>query len=888
MKLPRLLTLFVIGLSIASPGGAQDDASQLFLDVVQPALEQQCLGCHGQANTFAELDLTTREKALMGGGRGPSILPGDADGSLLVQVVEHSAVDLTMPPGGADKKLPAATLDAIRRWVAGGAPYASGAPDAEGETAANWDFEEKDLWAFRPVRPTKPPTDGVDPARVHTPVDSFILAKLAEAGLEPAPPADKLSLLRRVTYDLTGLPPTPREVDAFLGDDSDSAYKRVVERLLASPAYGERWSRRWLDVTRYADTSGYSNDFERPNAWRYRDYVIRAFNQDKPYDRFVLEQIAGDELFPDNPEAILATGFLRTGPWEHTGMSVAAVTRQLFLDDVTHHIGQSFLAMTMGCAKCHDHKFDPLPTKDFYRMRAVFATTAFARRPLDFLPAEPTQDFAEGRGRYKRLLADLDLRIKDLFKLERERYAKEVGREEARKASTQVLQRRMDRELVEKLKLFRKHTSLHKESAQRYEPLAFSVSSGLVEEWNDVGPNGAKSFLKAEDYRKAEMHILVGGDVQAPGERVSPGALEAVARYSGLPAARIPETLAGRRTALARWIADPRNPLTARVMVNRIWQGHFGLGIALNANNFGKMGGKPSHPELLDWLANFFVDQGWSVKAVHRVILYSGAYQRSTRHPHPDILKAKDPDNRLLAAFSPRRLEAEELRDSLLAVAGQLSESRGGPGTYPQINTDVARQPRHAMGSLQPAYRPAPTKLDRNRRSIYSFQQRSLIDPLIEVFNGANPDLTCERREASTVPTQAFALINSEMAHEMALEMAARIERESDTADQRIERAFRLAYGRAPSDDERRLAAEHLTRMRALHDGRRVGPRKDPRPIVHTIISELTGEKFEFIQPEEMADYQHNLHPSQVGPETRALADLTLALINSNEFAYVY
>ncbi|MBI1355609.1 MAG: DUF1549 domain-containing protein [Acidobacteria bacterium] len=876
-----LYVLPLLNLLGAAPLAAAD-ADRLYVDVVRPAFEQQCLGCHGQGNTFGKLDLTSREKALAGGGRGPALTPGDPDASLLLQAVNHAAAAPAMPPGGADKKLPAETIAAIREWIAGGAPFASG------QAAQKWDYDEADLWAFRPLTGPQPPTQGVDPGLVRTPVDSFVLAKLSEQGLQPAPRADKLALLRRVSFDLTGLPPTPDQVRAFLDDPSPDAYKKVVERLLASPAYGERWGRHWLDVTRYADTSGYSNDFERPTAWRYRDYVIRSFNQDKPYNRFVLEQIAGDEIFPDDPEAILATGFLRMGPWEHTGMSVAAITRQLFLDDVTHSVGQTFLGLTLGCARCHDHKFDPIPTKDYYSIQAAFATTAFARRPLDFLATESTAGFEAGRRRYAEMIAGLEAEAEELHEIARRRMAREDGEEAAAKANTGVLQRKLDQEEAELLKLFRKHISIHKESAERYEPNAFSVTSGLNEPWNDVGPVGANSFLKKDDYRNAETFVLVGGDVQAPGDAVQPGALQAVARFSGLPAPRIPTAVGERRAALARWIADERNPLTPRVMVNRIWQYHFGRALAANANNFGKMGKKPSHPELLDWLARFFLDQGWSVKAVHRVIVLSETYQRSARHPDAEALAEKDPDNQYLAYFSPRRLESEELRDALLQVSGELSADRGGPGAYPQISSEVARQPRHAMGSVQPAYHPAPTKLKRNRRSIYSFQQRSLIDPLIEGFNGANPDLTCERREASIVPTQAFALLNSELSHDLALAMAARLEREADSLDARIARAFELAYGRAPSEAELSRSRSHVEAMAALHREHPAAPPQPAPPVIHTITSELTGEQFQFQQPDEVVEYEANLHPSQVSPETRALADLTLALMNSNEFVYVY
>ncbi len=870
-----LIRILTFGLAMSVLALSATTGEELFRSKIQPALKQQCLGCHGEANTFAKLDLRTREAALKGGQNGPSIVSGDPDASLLVGAIDHVG-ELKMPPGGTEKQLTADLRQAFRDWISAGAPYAAA------QTETNWDFEEADLWAFRPVKKVSAPSQGVDPANVRTPVDSFILAKLAERGLKPGPRADNLTLIRRVTFDLTGLPPTPEEVDAFLADNSDGAYKNIVERLLASPSYGERWGRHWLDVTRYADTAGYSNDFERPNAWRYRDYVIRSFNQDRPYDRFVLEQIAGDELFPQNPEAIIATGFLRSGPWEHTGMAVVAVTRQLFLDDVTHHVGQSFLGMTLACARCHDHKFDPLPTKDYYRMQAVFSKTAFARRPLPFLRSESTDGFDAGRKPFEERLAELKRRMENLLKAARVRLAKEKGETHAAEAISQILQRYMDKEEAELLKLLRKRTTMHNQSRLRFEPLAMTVTSGLKPDWDDSVPSG--TFMQKNEYEEAKTHILVGGDVQAPSEEVTPGVLEAVERYSDLASPEIPDTLGGRRAALAKWIADPKNPLTARVMVNRVWQYHFGQGLARNANNFGKMGKKPSHPELLDWLAGFFVEQGWSVKAVHRVILYSEAYQRSGRHPDHKMLEEKDPNNLYLARFSPRRLEAEELRDSMLAVAGELSDLTGGPGTYPQINSGVAEQPRHAMGTLRPLYEPEPTRRRRNRRSVYSFQQRSLIDPMVEVFNGANPDLTCEMRESSTVPTQAFTLLNSEQSREVALIMAERLQSQHD----RAEAAFKLAYGRSPSPDERQWTSEFLAKMAEHHAANPVDPREGPKDIVHNITSELTGEKFEFVQPARQGAYEHNPHPSEASPETRALADLALALFNSNEFVYVY
>ena len=877
-KLPSAeVRVAVVVLAMVGPALSAPSAADLFAETIQPVLKQQCLGCHGEANTFAKLDLRSRTAAIKGGGRGPAIVSGDPDASLLVSAIDHAG-EVQMPPGGVDKQLSADVRRAFRAWIRAGAPY------AEAGTAANWEFDEADLWAFRPVRRVKLPTAGVDPELVRTSVDSFILAKLAERNLEPAPRADKATLVRRLSYDLTGLPPTPAQVDAFLADTSSDAYKSLVERLLSSPRYGERWGRHWLDVTRYADTSGYSNDFERPNAWRYRDYVIRSFNQDKPYDRFVLEQVAGDELFPDSPEAIIATGFLRSGPWEHTGMAVAAVSRQLFLDDVTHHVGQSFLGLTLGCARCHDHKFDPIPTRDYYRLQAVFARTAFARRPLDFLPQESAQGFDSGRRPFEARIATLQLRMHDLHEAARVRLAEAKGPAVATKAGSSILQRYMDKEQAELLKLLRKRVSMHKLSVLRFEPLAMTVSNGLVPAWETVAARS--SYMQAAEYLRAKTHVLVGGDVQSPAQEVAPGVLEAVERYAGFPSPEIPTGLDGRRAALAKWIASPRNPLTARVMVNRIWQYHFGRGLAGNPNNFGKMGEKPSHPALLDWLAGFFVDQDWSVKAVHRVILLSEAYQRASAHPNRAVVAAKDPGNIYLSHFRPRRLAAEEIRDSMLAVAGEMSDMTGGPGTYPQINGNVARQPRHAMGTLRPVYEAEPSRRRRNRRSVYSFQQRSLLDPLIEAFNGANPELTCERRESSTVPTQAFALLNAEQSRDMALITGLRVAQARPA--ERIDTAFRLAFGRRPGSDELAWSREFLATMAARHAERPAPPRQPPDDVVHHITSELTGERFEFVQPAYGGPYEHNPHPSEASPEIRALADLALALFNSNEFVYVY
>jgi mono/diheme cytochrome c family protein len=849
---------------------ATESAEALFRDKVQPTFKQHCLGCHGEGELFGQLDLRTRDGLVEGGSRGRAIVPGDAGASLLYRVVEQSG-ELRMPPAG---RLPGEAVAAIGEWIDGGAPFGDGSNTA----GLDWDeFEEEDLWAFLPVSKIDAPGD----------VDSFLRLKLAEAALTPAPRADRRTLIRRATIDLTGLPPTPEQVEAFVTNPAGdkAAFGKVVDRLLASPRYGERWGRHWLDVTRYGDTAGFSNDYERPNAWRYRDYVIRSFNNDKPYDRFVLEQVAGDELFPDDPEAILATGFLRMGPWEHTGMSVTAITRQQWLDDVTHSTATAFLGLTLGCAKCHDHKFDPIPTKDYYRVQAAFATTAFAKRPLPFLPEEDSSGFAAGKKRIEGLIAQLERKRAHLAQVSRRHLMEQfrVSRFEDVPQASRKLDAGLTDEEMWARRIVNKHLSHHAESVKRYQPLAFSVTSGLVEDWNDVGPGGAGSYMKQPDYENVEMHVLVGGSFESPGERVAPGVLSAIDRYSGFRTPKLPETTSGRRSALAKWIADSRNPLTARVMANRVWQHHFGRGLAANANNFGKMGSKPTHPALLDWLAGRFVEEGWSIKALHRIIMASDAYQRASKAP--DGAAERDPENSLLSHFTPRRVEAEVLRDSLLVVAGELSLSMGGPGTNPQISRDAAEQPRFTQGGLRPPYYEEGRRKDRNRRSVYSFQQRSLIDPMIEVLNGASVDLSCERRDSTTVPTQAFALFNGELSYDLALAFAHRLQNETDRV---VERAFKLAYGRSPTDEEGVLAERHIREMTAYHLEHPPVPPAERKALVRALPSQLSGATFRFTEDLPPWEHEENLHANQVGPETRALADLALVLFNSNEFAYVY
>ncbi len=909
-----LVVLFALSSPIARGEQAkaadpQAEAAQWFRNKGLPLLQAKCVVCHGNdpKKLHGDLDLRTRAGMMAGGKSGTAaIIAGDPDRSLLYQAVARLDPKRAMPPKENDR-LTGEEVAGFRLWIAAGAPWPEGIlargenwSAADGITVAtsggrtpDWTerkYRREDLWAYRPIaRPAVPAAAGTGNA-----LDAFLRQKMHGKGIvQTAPPADKRTLLRRATFDLLGLPPTPEEMEAFLRDDSPEAFACVVERLLASPHHGEQWARHWLDVVRYADTSGFANDYERPNAWRYRDYVVRSFNQDKAYDRFLLEQIAGDELEPENPEMLIAVGFLRMGPWEQTGMSVAAVTRQHFLDDVTHAVGVTVLGQGLRCARCHDHKFDPVPTKDYYRMQAVFAPVQFAERDVPFLASENSAGFAEGRAISQRRLreaqeAQAKLRAKNQAAVAA--YLKQRGvarwtdlpetdRPERQKVglSTQELS-------VQKIQ--QKRSDYFERELERFEPRAFSVYNGPL---NAYSSNKALNQMPAARRGAAQaIHILPGGALETPAETVTPGLLSAVAAFNSQVSCDLSESMDGRRLAFARWVVSPRNPLTARVIVNRVWQHHFGKGLVGTPNNFGKMGKKPTHPELLDWLAVWFMDHGWSLKQLHRLIMTSEAYRQGGSHPEMDKLRQLDPNNDLLAYYPPRRLAAEEIRDSLLALSGECNREQGGPGTFPEINWEVALQPRHIMGSVAPAYQPSPTPRQRNRRTLYAFRYRTLADPLLEVFNRPGSETSCDCRDNTTVTPQVFALFNGEFAHDRALALAAALEKSGDGQEPRIVRAFQLFYGREPSAAEIDTCQDHLAKMTKHHREHPAKAEPLPRHVHRRMIEELTGEEFGWDEElDGLTKYQRDLKPWDVGPTTRALADLCLVLVNSNEFLYV-
>ncbi|MFN0120759.1 MAG: DUF1553 domain-containing protein [Blastocatellia bacterium] len=621
---------------------------------------------------------------------------------------------------------------------------------------------ERGHWAFvKRAAPAIPVyTQAADKAWARNPIDAFVLQRLQRDGLRPAPPADRATLIRRVYFDLTGLPPAPREVAAFLADKSPEAYTKLVERLLASPQYGERQAQHWLDVARFAETDGFEYDTHRHDAWRYRDYVIRAFNQDKPYDRFVMEQLAGDEMGGDEEEALIAAGFNRLGPLrKNAGNQEVASSRNEVLTEMTNAVGAAMLGVTLGCARCHDHKFDPLRQSDYYRIQAYFA---------DVYDKDVVRATAAELAAHKAKADPIETEIKQISAT----IKKLTGREDTAAADErQALMKRL-------------------ETLQDQMPTPLPA---------------VHSVTRMPD-KRSPIHLLTRGDYNAKGKAVGmrpPGVL--------LPdaAPELPEAVAKPRTELARWVTSPDNPLTARVMVNRIWQSHFGRGIVGTPNDFGRMGARPTHPELLDYLANEFVQGGFRVKQMHRLILASNTYQQAAQ-PADAALKSvaetKDPENKLLWKFGRQRLGAEQIRDAMLTVSGLLNPKQGGPGVMVPIDP----------GLVNLLYKPsqwAPPKdtSEYNRRSVYLIAKRNLRLPFMEVFDAPDMQVSCARRESSTHAPQALELLNGSFASQQAEALARRLETEAGPNPRKqIDLGYRLVTGRGAKPAEIQAALAFL------------------------------------------------------------------------------
>ena len=914
-RLGAFCTLLLVGFAAAQ----EPTAEELFALKIQPLLRAKCLGCHGNdaADLKGDFDVRSRDGLLQGGeSEEPALVPGKPEDSPLYHAVMWDGYE--MPPKENDRLTPEQCA-LVKQWIAAGAPWPSEERQAEiraaerqkpvtadgvivptsGGLADDWTYRRyrpEDVWAFRPVvRPDVP--DGA----AH-PVDAFVRRKLAEKGIAPAPPADPRTLIRRATFDLTGLPPTPFEIDDFLAayeEDAEAAWEGLIDRLLASDHYGERWAQHWLDVSRYADTGGFSNDYERSAAWRYRDWVIRALNADMPYDEFVKAQLAGDAS--DDAEAKLGTAFLRMGPWG-TAMVPKEEARAMFLDDVVHGVGQTFLSMPLRCSKCHDHKFDPVPTRDYYRIYAAFAGTQPAEMPVDFTPVENRTGFAEEKARVEEMLRFAQDGVDGLV-AKREAAARAWYEEHglpykdnaARNDDPEERKPPRDHGLTEAdqgvLKVREQDVRIWTRRLERFEPLAHGVYDGPPAGWVDAKKLRAPGKIDP-DWRP-ETRIHTGGSYLSPGAAVTPGVLSATGLTTGAASPddpyALPDDLAARRLALAEWIVHEDNPLAGRSIVNRVWQNHFGKGIVGTANNFGVKGDNPTHPELLDWLASEFLAHGRRPKPLHKLLMMSETYRQSGTHPQRERLDEIDPANRLLARFPPRRLTAEELRDAMLVASGELNPQVGGLPARPEINMEVALQPRMIQFSIAPAYQPAPTPAERNRRSIYAYRVRGQADPFLNVFGSPNPNDSCALREQAAPPPQAFTLFNGDVSADHAVALALRVREEADTDAARIDRAFRLTFGRAATPQETGRLTAYLADMRDYHARTQVEPMEYPTSIVRSLVEELSGKPFEY--DEHLPTFEHydaGPKPWSVDAETRALADVCLLLFNANEFVYVY
>jgi hypothetical protein len=689
---------------------------------------------------------------------------------------------------------------AVRLFYTSGASLAAAPAVSSGPALrSSGDFTLSDAdrahWAFVPVKRSPPPSVALQSAEAN-PIDQFILAKLQAKALKFSAPANKTTLIRRVTFDLIGLPPTPAEVDAFLADTSPQAYEKLVDRLLASPRYGERWGRHWLDLARFAQTDGYEYDAIRPNAWRYRDYVIRSFNEDKPYDRFIREQIAGDELWPGDPDAVIATGFNLLGP-DMVDSSDQIQRRHNTLNDMTDTCGLALLGLTIGCARCHDHKFDPISQRDYYGLQAFFTSVQFSKdKPIPTAAEQAAYDAAKrlrDQTPAVRELSEMEaaaretVRAKKLLKLSKEAQEAHNTPAEHRNAEQANLVLETDgmlavseRELAEALTASDK---AHRKELQE----AIKSLGGL--------PPLPAAMAIADGKTQTKTFVLRRGEYSQPREEVVPAFPAVLLSPGSIPPA-------STRSDLASWLTSPANPLVARVMVNRIWQHHFGQGLVSTPSDFGTRGQPPTHPELLDYLAGEFIANGWSVKSLHRLMLLSRTYQQFTNAAaRDDHAEEIDPENHLYWRMNRTRLEGEIIRDSLLAISGQLNEEPGGPGVHPPLPADVFKG---ATWDVSKDHK------DWNRRSIYIFARRNLRFPFLDVFDAPDSNLSCPVRERSITATQSLTLLNSQDVMSAAKGTAGRLKDEAASDEERIVLAYRLALGRWPTPKEMNLAKEFL------------------------------------------------------------------------------
>ena len=834
-------------------------ASQPSADLAQDVhalIAGKCLGCHGDKLKLSRLDLRTRESALEGGAKGPALVPGNAEQSRMYRLA--AGLDApAMPMRGGP--LTPAEVATLKRWIDAGAAWPAGLTAASASASAGaaaaeiaerpLTDEERGYWAFK--SPAHAPLPAVAHPRLTHPIDRFLESERAARGLRAAPRADKATLVRRAHLDLLGLPPSPEEVARFVADESPDAWERLIDRLLASPHYGERYGRHWLDVARYADSAGFEYDMHRPNAWRYRDYVIRAFNEDKPFDVFLIEQIAGDEMDGRTHDSLIATGFLRAGPRVLFREKDNPERRFDYLDDVLSTIGKGTLGLTIGCARCHDHKFDPIRQKDYYALQASIFGYVETNVPLA-PPAEAEAYVAKNEALNARR-DGLRAKISAIEKPHRDRLELALIRKRfpdtIYQAAAKPEPERTPGERLLAVQVFEAVNAPAAEVDAAMSPEEMAAKRALVDElaavererppplpmaeivtdgdyrFSPLGegdevvscpkcripPPFPGSYLHkgADRYEVPPSYFLIRGDVESRGPRMSPGFVQ-VAALGNPPTeiARPDGKTSGRRLALARWIASRENPLTARVIVNRLWQKHFGRGIVSTLENFGKMGEPPTHSALLDWLAVELMDQGWRLKFIQKLMMTSEAYQMASSFTS-EANAARDPDNRYLWRFRPQRLDAEIVRDTMLAVGGNINLTIGGEPIFPFIPKDIL------SGQFRGKWETTPEGPAAWRRGVYVYRRRSLPYPMFDTFDHPDMNVVAGARNVSTVPTQALTLLNNPFVLTQAGRLAARVAAETQDADTQVDLAYRIALGRSPAVAERAIARD-LIRQQSL------------------------------------------------------------------------
>jgi mono/diheme cytochrome c family protein len=775
------------GLCAVQAAPPEPDAVKFFETSVRPILAENCFKCHGQTKQKGGLRLDSPDRILQGGESGPAIVRGKAAESLLIEAINHEGLE--MPPNGKLKEDQRAIL---RKWIELGAPMPEAGhgggikPTVGPSKIRTLTAEDREFWCFQPVRRPEEP-EVANPEWSRNPIDRFIAARLVAEGLSPAPEADRRTLIRRAAFDLLGLPPTPAQVEAFVHDPAPDAYERLIDRYLASPQYGERWGRHWLDLVRYAESDGYRADGYRSEAWRYRDYVIGAFNADRPYTEFIADQLAGDELAPGDIERAVATGYYRLGAYEHNQTDVRGQWTTM-LNEITDVTTEVFLGLSVGCARCHDHKFDPILQKDYYRFRAFF-TPLFWRDDLLVVTPEEQRKYEDALEAWEAKIYTIRQEIEEIEKPYREissykslqRLPKDIEDMILKPASQrtplehQLAELAMGQYLAGIDGAFKTPISdrakkkrwdeLHKQlkAFEREKP----VSPPCARAATDVGPNAPPTFIptarKPQDIKPGFLSLL------------DPTPAKITRPY-------VATNSTGRRSALVRWLTRADNPLTPRVMVNRIWQYHFGRGLVKTSSDFGRLGERPSHPELLDWLASYYMAQGWHLKPLHKLIMTSAAYRQSAQAGASETASLKDPENRLVWHMSNRRLEAEPIRDAMLAVSGELDPRGGGP----------------------------PSEPDQPRRAVYTKVKRNTHDPLLDALDAPDGSISMSARNVTTTPTQALVMINGPWLRDRARAFAGRLRREAADNPARITLAYTLAFGRPPEPPERDEALTFL------------------------------------------------------------------------------